>query len=570
MGESDMHVRGGKCRKFFLLMLFLLGSIMKSSKGFAEYLFNGQVYRIVAELATDQNYLLSLKRLLLLFGMLLCTALFLFVGEYFVNCSCLKTTRQIQKGLIQKLHRIPPEQGKRGALSDWITIFGTDMDLLTAFFRDRIGSMLSCVISIAGGVWTVSRFSNVMALYCLLSGVVYYLLIVSINGKVKAIQTGFLHSLEKCCHALCEILRAAFVIRFYRDSSRYEKEYEEATENSIAIGKRAVCLTTVAMGLRSLGYILSYSGSFLMGIYLLTEGRISLANMLYVWPIGVGISYNIQNIGFQMVQSQINFAAMKKIKEAWNLREEKSGGQDVVGTQISFQDVSFSYGDKKVIENLSVTISPGEKVAIVGEIESGKTTLFRLLLRFLNPDSGTITVGNTAVAAADKDKLRGVFALMPQQSQLFEMTIRDNISIWETGVDEEKLDEAIKAAGLETWISSRKEGVDTFLSENGAAISGGEKQRICLARCIYKDAPVFLLDEMTSSVDAKTEQEMLNRILSLREKTVVCITHRMAVAKAVDRILVLEHGKLVEDGAFDELVERKGKFYAMLLALRKC
>lgn len=95
MGESDMHVRGGKCRKFFLLMLFLLGSIMKSSKGFAEYLFNGQVYRIVAELATDQNYLLSLKRLLLLFGMLLGTALFLFVGEYFVNCSCLKTTRQI-------------------------------------------------------------------------------------------------------------------------------------------------------------------------------------------------------------------------------------------------------------------------------------------------------------------------------------------------------------------------------------------------------------------------------------------------------------------------------------------
>lgn len=239
--------------------------------------------------------------------------------------------------------------------------------------------------------------------------------------------------------------------------------------------------------------------------------------------------------------------------------------------EISFEDVSFNYPtrpEQPTLEGLSMAIKPGETVAIVGSSGAGKSTLFALLLRFYDPSNGTISLDGINIKQLAEDDFRSQMALVPQDTMIFAASAADNISYGKPGATRETVLEAAKAANAHSFIEEMPEGYDTILGERGVTLSGGQRQRLAIARAILKDAPVLLLDEATSALDAQSEklvQDALDHLMQGR--TTLIIAHRLATVLKADRILVMDEGKIIEEGTHKALIKKKG-VYAKLAKLQ--
>jgi len=238
---------------------------------------------------------------------------------------------------------------------------------------------------------------------------------------------------------------------------------------------------------------------------------------------------------------------------------------------VSFDAVSFSYPvrpDRAAVHGLSFVVKPGETVAIVGPSGAGKSTIFSLILRFYDPQSGTVRIDGIDVREADPAALRRRMAIVPQDVTIFAASVRDNIGFGRPGASDAEIEAAAKAALADEFIARLPEGYDTEVGERGVTLSGGQRQRMAIARAILRDAPILLLDEATSALDAASEtlvQEALEHLM--RGRTTLVIAHRLATVLKADRILVIEDGRIVEEGTHKSLVA-KGGTYAMLARLQ--
>lgn len=238
---------------------------------------------------------------------------------------------------------------------------------------------------------------------------------------------------------------------------------------------------------------------------------------------------------------------------------------------VEFSDVHFAYPsrpDRSALHGLSFAISPGETVAIVGPSGAGKSTVFSLLLRFYDPQKGTVRIDGVDAKATTPDELRAHTAIVPQDVTIFAASIHDNIAFGRPGASREDVRAAAVAAQADEFIARLEKGYDTQVGERGVTLSGGQRQRIAIARAILKNAPILLLDEATSALDAESEtlvQKALDGLMA--ERTTIVIAHRLATVLKADRILVLDHGRVVEEGTHQNLV-RHGGLYAKLARLQ--
>ena len=241
------------------------------------------------------------------------------------------------------------------------------------------------------------------------------------------------------------------------------------------------------------------------------------------------------------------------------------------GAHLGFQDVHFHYPtrpDQAALHGVSFDIVPGETVAIVGPSGAGKSTLIQLALRFYDPDSGSIRLNGVALPDADPAAVRAMMAMVPQESIIFAASARDNLRYGKWDASDEEIWAAARAANAESFLRALPGGLDSFLGEGGARLSGGQRQRLSIARALLRDAPILLLDEATSALDAESErlvQEALGRLMQGR--TTIVIAHRLATVRAADRILVLDGGRLVEQGNHASLMAENG-LYARLASLQ--
>jgi len=239
--------------------------------------------------------------------------------------------------------------------------------------------------------------------------------------------------------------------------------------------------------------------------------------------------------------------------------------------EIDFEDVTFRYPtrpDAQALDGFSLHVNPGESVALVGPSGAGKTTVFQLLMRFYDPQSGAITFDGVKLDQAAPSELRQRIAVVAQDPVIFAGTIRDNILYGRPEASEAEVIEATKAAAAHDFVSALPEGYDALVGERGVTLSGGQRQRIAMARAILRDAPVLLLDEATSALDAENErlvQQALTRVMEGR--TTLVIAHRLATVQRADRIIVLDHGRVVASGRHEDLV-REGGLYARLARLQ--
>ncbi len=227
---------------------------------------------------------------------------------------------------------------------------------------------------------------------------------------------------------------------------------------------------------------------------------------------------------------------------------------------IRFEAVSFAYPsrpDTLAIDAFSLDVSPGETVALVGPSGAGKSTIVQLLLRFFDPQSGRIWIDGTDISQADPSAVRSRLGLVPQETIIFGTTARENIRFGRPSAENSEIESAARAAAADEFIRALPEGYDTFLGEKGARLSGGQRQRVAIARAMLKDPPILLLDEATSSLDAENErlvQEALEHLMENR--TTIVIAHRLATIRKADRIVVIDHGRIVDIGSHEELFAR--------------
>ena len=228
---------------------------------------------------------------------------------------------------------------------------------------------------------------------------------------------------------------------------------------------------------------------------------------------------------------------------------------------IQFQNIHFNYGKEPVLSGINLTVKAGQMVALVGSSGSGKTTLTNLLLRFYDPQAGSVCIGGTDIRQVSIRELRRQIALVTQEVILFNDTVRHNIALGQPAATDDQIEAAARHANAHNFILGTQQGYDAMVGEKGMALSGGERQRISIARAILKDAPILVLDEATNSLDAESESAVQSALEELMEgRTTICIAHRLSTIQKADLIVVLNAGRIVETGTHEELLQARGTY----------
>jgi len=259
-------------------------------------------------------------------------------------------------------------------------------------------------------------------------------------------------------------------------------------------------------------------------------------------------------------------ARIKRIRELYNEPLQEGEECKLDNYDISFKDVTFAYNeDNKVLEGVSFEAKQGEVTALIGPSGCGKTTALRLMSRLYDYDSGSIVIGGRDIKSIDTESLFENISIVFQDVSLFNTSVMDNIRIGRYDATDDEVKEAARMANCEEFIDRLPEGYDTLIGEDGMNLSGGERQRISIARAILKDAPVILLDEISASLDVENEmkiQESLKHLI--KGKTVVIISHRLKSVEGVDKIVVMNHGKVESEGRHRELLEKSDLYRTMI------
>ena len=359
--------------------------------------------------------------------------------------------------------------------------------------------------------------------------------------------------------ALEEYLTTVKTVKAYNFTpdtiEKIHKAIERAEKSNIKNEKGIGSFITIAgMVLRAGLPLMS-----LVGLNLLLKGSLSPEKFLLFLFVGTRIFDPLDLALVNYAALQIASVSGERIRKL--LAEKPMPGKEVLNAEntVELSDVSFSYEERKVIQNLSLQIKEKEFLALVGSSGSGKTTLLKLLARFYDVQEGRIQIGNSDIAKAAPDEVLRKFSIVFQDALLFRDTIYNNIQFGNPSAKREDVIEASKMAGAYDFIMRKENGFETMVGEGGSTLSGGERQRISIARAILKNAPIILLDEATASLDPENEEAVQKAISNLiQNKTVIVVAHRLNNVVAADKIVVLQEGRIVEQGKHEELLNQGG------------
>jgi ATP-binding cassette, subfamily B, bacterial len=322
-----------------------------------------------------------------------------------------------------------------------------------------------------------------------------------------------------------------------------------------------------SFGLQALLFLSVEFAVMYVAVHLWRDGLLTIGDFALIQAYVIGLMERIWNIGRSMRRVYEAFADAKEMVEILetpiDVKDKPTAKQlKVTNGEVKFNNVDFNYNQtRKTLQDFNVTIQPGERVALVGPSGAGKSTMVKLLMRFHDVTSGKILIDDQNIADVYQDSLREEIGFVPQDPILFHRTLKENIRYGKRNATDKEVITASKLARCHDFIKDLPEGYKTYVGERGIKLSGGERQRVAIARAILKNAPILILDEATSSLDSESEALIQDALkILMKDKTVIVIAHRLSTIMQMDRIIVVDKGKVMDEGTHQELLKHKGLY----------
>lgn len=481
-----------------------------------------------------------------------------------------RVSQQLRGDISRKINRLPMAFYNRTSTGDILSRVTNDVDLISQSLNQSIGNLITSVILLFGSLLMMLITNLWMTLTAILASLLGFVVMFAIMGRSQKYFARQQRHLGALNGHIEEMYTGHTVVKAYNGEAAAQQTFDEMNDKLRESGFRAQTLAGMVMPVMTFVGNLGYVAVCVVGGAMALNDMISfgviVAFMMYVRYFTQPLSQIAQAV--QSLQSAA--AAGERVFEFLEAEEmpDESGKKSDIGAvrgTVDFDHVRFGYEDtdKIVIHDFSAHAKPGQKIAIVGPTGAGKTTMVNLLMRFHDIQSGEIRIDGVPTNEMTREAVREQFCMVLQDTWLFEGTLRENLIYCTENVSDEKMIAACKAVGLDHFIRTLPKGYDTVVGDQ-LSLSQGQKQQLTIARAMIADKPMLILDEATSSVDTRTEQQIQSAMDKLMEnRTSFVIAHRLSTIRNADLILVMNHGDIVESGTHEELLA-KGGFYADL------
>ena len=496
---------------------------------------------------------------------------------YFVSWLGERVVADIRIAVQRNLLRQAPRYFEENRPSEIASRMTADTAIIEQIVGSTVSIALRNLVMGVGGLIYLFTIAPKLTGLLLLGLPLVTLPMVLMGRRVRALSRSSQDRLADIGSVTSEVLGAMKIVQAFGQEGREASRFGETVERGFGTAKRRIvmraCMTAVVITLMfgSITLVM-WQGALDVAAGRLSGG--SIAAFVLTGGLVAGAFGALTEVWGDLLRGA---GAAGRLHELMIARPDlpvpahPKSVRTEGGAQLMFDNVDFRYPtrpDVAALSHFSLTIEPGETVAVVGPSGAGKSTLIQLAQRFYDPEAGTVRLNGVSLKDADIADVRGAMAMVPQESVIFAASARDNLRYGKWDASDDDIWAAARAANAEDFLRALPEGLDSFMGEGGTRLSGGQRQRLAIARALLRDAPILLLDEATSALDAQSErlvQDALEQLM--RGRTTIVIAHRLATVRAADRIIVMDGGRIVEQGTHAELSARDG-LYAHLARLQ--
>lgn len=555
-----------------LFVYTIIASLLITLLGIVSSIFNNIIYDEI--LPYQQKDVLKIM-LLVFLGISLTSTIVSFVRQWILIHLSMKIDIPLMLGYFEHIYKLPMKFFASRRTGDITTRFSDAFTIKDIFTNIALSLIMDISMAVITGVILFQMNPKLFAIILFMT-VISILLVFIFKQPYKKINEEQMQQASILNSEIIEGLRSVETIKGNANEDvtleGIEKEYIKSLRISYKEGMLSNIQSTISSVISGLGnLVLLYTGISQVINADLTLGSYMAFTTLagyFMEPVSnlVSLQLSIQeaNISMRRISEILDYEreiGMDEGSDENNLYQEI----DKIDGEINVSNVTFAYGNRKpALKNVSFTIPKGKKVALVGSSGSGKSTMAKLLLKYYEPQEGEITIDGVDIQEYRNDSLRRAISYVPQNIELFSKSIYDNIRVSRQSATLEEVKEAAKAADAHEFIKRLPMQYYTYLEEAGNGLSGGEKQRIALARAFLKENEFYIMDESTSNLDFATENIIFDMIYNkFRNKSMLIIAHRLATVKNCDVIIVLDKGEIVEQGTHEELLEKQGEYYRL-------
>ncbi|WP_181408094.1 glucan ABC transporter ATP-binding protein/ permease [Pararhizobium mangrovi] len=463
--------------------------------------------------------------------------------------------------------------GRRGTSNALHTLLRA-VDSLSSLWLEFMRQHLATAVAIGLLIPTAISMDFRLSLVLLMLGIVYFATSRLVIKKTKKGQAAVEQHHHRVFSHVSDAISNVSVLHSYNRIDQETRQLGEYTKSLISVQFPVLDWWALASGMHRMASTISMLIILIVGAVLVGRGEIMVGDVVAF----IGFA-NLLISRLDQISQFVNqiFDARSKLEDFYRLEDavaersepEGAGTLEKVSGNVRFENVHFTFDEAGScgVHGVDFEAKAGETVAIVGPTGAGKTTLMNLLQRVFDPQSGRILIDGVDIASVTRRSLRSSIATVFQDSGLLNRSIAENIRLGRDDASHDEVAAAAEAAAATDFIGAKNEGFDTTVGERGGHLSGGERQRIAIARAVLKNAPILVLDEATSALDVETEERVKNAIDTLRRgRTTFVIAHRLSTVREADRVLFVDHGRIIESGSFQELRQSNGRFAALLRA----